>query len=389
MLLNTQFKDGAMLKGSFLARSLEDRLYDENSISEITTKSKAQYLKKFETIKRHAHNLGLDDSYIDLKNTVNILLNKNDISLATAKFYRATILFQIYHEALNAIAANEDIEYFKDVYDQIRDWTIADPSLVKKPVGTEKRTSSNKTKYFDKQFYDYCIENLGYKLNPIRTRRSEKSTDKYNLLFHFLKLNMQLGLRPIEWFGAAPATYLQTQKGKIEKLPAPSLVIQNAKNTNGRANGVTREILLTGFNLEQLKAVNDYLFLLRKYRHTSYDETLLLRAMSRTLKTLCEQYIKENPNLSAKIKDDIENTTLYTTRHQAINNAKMSGYSRGKIAAMFGHVSTSTQSKHYGQKGKGWLKLAAQPTLETILAVRTNSTRTKHVANPGDPSLNH
>ena len=142
MLSHTQFKDGAMLKGSFLARSLEDRLFDENSISEITTKSKAQYLKKFETIKRHAHNLGLDDSYIDLKNTVNILLNQNDISLATAKFYRATILFQIYHEALNAIAANEDIEYFKDVYDQIRDWTIADPSLVKKPVGTEKRTSS-------------------------------------------------------------------------------------------------------------------------------------------------------------------------------------------------------------------------------------------------------
>ena len=67
MFLNTQFKDGAMLKGSFLTRSLEDRLFDENSISEITTKSKAQYLKKFETIKRHAHNLGLDDSYIDLK----------------------------------------------------------------------------------------------------------------------------------------------------------------------------------------------------------------------------------------------------------------------------------------------------------------------------------
>ena len=71
-----------MLKGSFLARSLEDRLFDENSISEITTKSKAQYLKKFETIKRHAHNLGLDDSYIDLKNDVNTLLNQNDISIA-------------------------------------------------------------------------------------------------------------------------------------------------------------------------------------------------------------------------------------------------------------------------------------------------------------------
>ena len=111
--------------------------------------------------------------------------------------------------------------------------------------------------------------------------------------------------------------------------------------------------------------------------------------MSRTLKTLCEQYIKENPNLSAKIKDDIENTTLYTTRHQAINNAKMSGYSRGKIAAMFGHVSTSTQSKHYGQKGKGWLKLQVQPTLETILAVRNNATPSKSTLGPDASSLDH
>ena len=67
----------------------------------------------------------------------------------------------------------------------------------------------------------------------------------------------------------------------------------------------------------------------------------------------------------------------------------MSGYSRGKIAAMFGHVSTSTQSKHYGQKGKGWLKLGAQPTLETILAVRTNSSLTKFSSNPDDPNLSH
>ena len=376
-----------MQKGSFLSRSLEDRLYDENSISEITAKSKAQYFKKFETIKLHAKKLGLDDSYFDLKSTVNILLENKDISLATAKFYRASILYQIYNDALNAIAANEDIGYFKETYDQIRDWYIADPSLIKKPVGAERRTSSDKTKYFDKQFYDFCIETLTYKINPLRNRRSEKSTDKYRMLFHFLKLNIQLGLRPVEWFGAAPSTYFISKNDGNPPSPNPSLIIENAKNTNGRANGDTREVLLNGFTSDQLKSVNDYLYLLRKYRHTSYDENQLLRVMSRTLKSLCEQYIKANPNLDESLKKDIENTTLYTTRHQAINNAKMSGYNKGKIAAMFGHSSTTTQSKHYGQKGKGWLKLNVQPTLETILAVRNNTNPSNASAKPSDNTL--
>ena len=378
-----------MQKGSFLSRSLEERLYDENSISEITAKSKAQYFKKFETIKLHAKKLGFDDSYFDLKNTVNLLLNNKDISLSTAKFYRASILYQIYNDALNAIAANEDIEYFKDTYDQIRDWYIADPSLVKKPLGSEKRTSSDKTKYFDKHFYDFCIENLSYKINPMRSRRSEKTTDKHRMLFYFLKLNIQLGLRPVEWFGAAPSTYLISKSIGNPPSPSPSLIIENAKNTNGRANGDTREILLNGFTSDQLKTMNDYLFLLRKYRHTNYDENQLLRVMSRGLKSLCEQYIKANPKLNEKLKNDIENTTLYTTRHQAINNAKMSGYNKGKIAAMFGHSSTTTQSKHYGQKGKGWLKLQAQPTLETILAVRNNATISKSTRTPDSSSLDH
>ena len=382
-------KEEVMQKGSFLSRSLEDRLYDENSISEITAKSKAQYFKKFETIKLHAKRLGFDDSYYDMKNTVNILLNNNDISLSTAKFYRASILYQIYNDALNAIAANEDIGYFNEMYDQIRDWYIADPTLIKKPVGSEKRTSSDKTKYFDKHFYDYCIETLTYKINPLRNRRSEKSTDKYRMLFHFLKLNIQLGLRPVEWFGAAPSTYLISKDDGNPPTPNPSLIIENAKNTNGRANGDTREVLLNGFTSEQLKSVNDYLFLLRKYRHTSSDENQLLRVMSRALKSLCEQYIKANPNLDENLKKDIENTTLYTTRHQAINNAKMSGYNKGKIAAMFGHSSTTTQSKHYGQKGLGWLKLQVQPTLETILAVRNNAAHSHSSSGPNDNTLNH
>ena len=65
----------------------------------------------------------------------------------------------------------------------------------------------------------------------------------------------------------------------------------------------------------------------------------------------------------------------------------MSGYNKGKIAAMFGHSSTTTQSKHYGQKGKGWLKLNVQPTLETILAVRNNTNPSNASAKPSDNTL--
>ena len=42
---------------------------------------------------------------------------------------------------------------------------------------------------------------------------------------------------------------------------------------------------------------------------------------------------------------------------------------------MFGHSSIKTHRKHYGVKGKGWMKLSIQPSPESIQAVN-NATMT-------------
>lgn len=355
-----------MKKGSFLKRSLEDRLFSDDSISEITPKTKVMYSAKFQTIKKHAKKLELDDNYSDLKETVKILIENDEISLSTAKIYRAVILYHIYEDALINLSRNEDIEYLKTIYDEISDWIIVDTTIKN---NTSKNTSAYKTKYFDKAFYDYCLEQLSLKMNPIRNRKNEKNRDKFRMLYHFLVSNNSLGLRPIEWFSVAPSTYLSLINGVRKSTPTPSIIIENAKHTNGRANGETREILYSGFSEYQKESVNSLISLFRKYNHTSYDQNQILRILNDNLKLLCVSYVQDNPHLQEKLKADILNTTLYTTRHQAINNAKLSGYSKSKIAAMFGHVSTITQSKYYGQKGKGWLKLQAEPSLESIIAV--------------------
>ena len=63
-----------------------------------------------------------------------------------------------------------------------------------------------------------------------------------------------------------------------------------------------------------------------------------------------ERYKKEAP---------IKTPTIYSTRHQAVANAKDAGLSAVAIAAMFGHSSVITANRHYGKavSGSGGIKV--------------------------------
>lgn len=68
---------------------------------------------------------------------------------------------------------------------------------------------------------------------------------------------------------------------------------------------------------------------------------------------------------------DGEMPTIYSTRHQAVANARADGQTQQEIAALFGHSSTNTARRHYGKKYAGYSGRSMRAAPESILAVRS------------------
>ena len=69
-----------------------------------------------------------------------------------------------------------------------------------------------------------------------------------------------------------------------------------------------------------------------------------------------------------------QQVSLYSTRHQAVANAKFAGFSDLQIAAIFGHSSTSTARRHYGKVGSasGRSKLSPHPINMKQVVLKSN-----------------
>ena len=63
--------------------------------------------------------------------------------------------------------------------------------------------------------------------------------------------------------------------------------------------------------------------------------------------------------------------TIYSTRHQAVANARADGLSQKEIAALFGHSSTNTARRHYGKRTAGYPGRTMRPAPESLQAVRS------------------
>ena len=80
--------------------------------------------------------------------------------------------------------------------------------------------------------------------------------------------------------------------------------------------------------------------------------------------------------------------TLYSTRHQAVANARADGLTEKEIAALFGHSSTNTARRHYGKKIAGYSGRTMRPAPESIWAVRsTVAVRPKPPRGEPSPAL--
>ena len=155
---------------------------------------------------------------------------------------------------------------------------------------------------------------------------------------------MYTGLRPCEW---EQATIEEEGKNLI-------LTIVNAKNTNGRACGDTRQLKVTEGNAqkvvrEQIESVIQW----KKYSETSKAgndfRKVYVAQCANALRIAQIQYFGESKEI-----------TPYSFRHQFSANLKSAGFSKLEVAQSMGHASLKTAGQHYGKRRMGYSSIASR-----------------------------
>lgn len=145
----------------------------------------------------------------------------------------------------------------------------------------------------------------------------------------WLRINQLVGLRPCEWW---QAHIIALGNGDL------ALRAKNAKNTNGRAHGLTRTIPLLHLSANDMELLYTHL--------NTVSQHDFAEAYPACRNLLYWANNKAWPTRRRRI-------TLYSTRHQFFANAKASGRTPEEIGALGGHSSGDTNQIHYGKKQFG------------------------------------
>ena len=215
----------------------------------------------------------------------------------------------------------------------------------------EPRTSRKKA-------MDVRPEEVQAVCQDIRSRINDGDRDMTNTVVMLLaELQPRLGLRPCEWPRA--------------RLVGRTLVVINAKRSNGRAPGFARRISLERAPEAVLTGVRHLIAALRVL-------VTELGGWGRVHDVIAERLARVCGRLG------LVRISLYSLRHVAIATWKRSGLDKPTIAAMAGHVSIKTAWRHYAPAKRGWARrvICNQPDLRMISAVRD---RLKRGAGPPLP----
>ena len=175
----------------------------------------------------------------------------------------------------------------------------------------------------------------------------------------FMRAGIAFGLRPSEW---RLARFDATEDGE------PVLHVVNAKQSQERAFGPTRTLIISE---RLLDAVDDQALgaaqwlISSSFKMTPEEFQVVLDNTAQQLRRIIKAC---GAPCRLRSKNSI---TLYTARHQFAANAKRAGMSLLEIAALMGHASTETASRHYGrrQHGRSGNRLPVRPHPENVYEV--------------------
>ena len=175
----------------------------------------------------------------------------------------------------------------------------------------------------------------------------------------WLWVGVLTGLRPTEWQGAS------------WQESGPTLVVRNAKHTNGRAHGVERRLRLHLLTPTEQEAI-----------HSMVD----LVAVTQDFPELYQQVRKTIARAGRLCwPRRIQRPSLYSARHQWTANAKRV-YTQREVAAMAGHASEETAGIHYARRIQGEEAHLPMPDAEDMRRVRVPAKR-HHQKSPSTPPL--
>ena len=247
----------------------------------------------------------------------------------------------------------------------------------------------------------------------IRAITDLPKTKSHIYIAYMLELNSILGLRPKEWLSAVIITK-EPERNEQENLERANriyglnlqpntywLKVKNGKASQNRSCGEYRYIGLKNLPSTTLNQLQKFLLFFKTYFPINPDDpqtdqekiyqkfdNFLSRTVSpslikiyqqpqikkllkpdpdtikaqaktqKVLNSLSEKDTPETLSKKAKIPNSLiqTNHTIYSTRHQAIANAKRHGMNPIEIASIFGHISIITASRHYGKARNGNIK---------------------------------
>lgn len=184
-----------------------------------------------------------------------------------------------------------------------------------KPTRRKKNTSAKKRKNAPFNEMQRVVKYLSPRENRWNFAASE-----------FLKLNINLGLRPSEWRTAylKDSTFYWTAE----------------KTTNGRGNAKNPHVRLN--NLESWGGtLRSFLEFIKPYRDDDEQWLRLIDRLRSRIAYACE-------------KLGVERISPYTTRNVFIANQLLLGTDPAEVAAMVNHKLTRTQRRHYASKLSGY-----------------------------------
>lgn len=280
------------------------------------------------------------------------------ITQATARLEKSAALFWLAEQAQGIMdSGSPDLWRYDAAYSDILALKVNEL-----PKSSEN-TSSIKAKDFSDEAFNLLIE-------AAKTSRSEHL---FNALL-FIRGNLHVGLRPVEWFDTSFVNYLHRNPlgepihlsdGSINSSPA--LVVRNAKHSSIRGNGESRTILLDDLDQGGIKHIQEWLKYVGKFK----SPVLMRLSESEIYKKIYGNMQRAIRKVFIEADWQEEIPTLYSTRHQAVANARADGLTQKEIAALFGHSSTNTARRHYGKKKAGYSGRSMQPAPESIWAVRS------------------
>jgi hypothetical protein len=352
------------IDGARAPDSLIERINTEDGVGEgLAQRTREDYARKIGIIANQIEKAGRGPlTPAKLVSHLQELVSKKRIAQSTARSLKAAAIFWIAEEAQNVLAQGGSLSEYEAAYKMIRELSTREL-----PTRTE-RTSSTKLKFFSKETLESLAE---YAKNNPRAKHA-------GTLVAFIRANLLVGLRPAEWFGSdfmsylhrdKQGRYIRTAAGKVQSTIA--LRVENAKTTHGRGNGDHREILLHGISDNDLAALMHFREIAQSFASkfaAGTPRSVIAKAFFKPLQQTMTQALKRMGHPKNQLP------TTYSTRHQAVANAKYSGLSDREIAAMFGHISTATAKSHYGKKLSGWMKVSFRPSAESVLAVHEKNT---------------